>query len=321
MVAKDKKKLFVYTLTVIVFLVVIDFTAGFILEKFYTSAKSGICYQENYSMTKTNQEVLLYGSSRCAFHYVPSILEEKMNKTVYNCGREGTGLFYHYGLLLATLERYDPKLIVLDLDYRDIYKWDGMFDTGILNEHSPFYHRVSDEFDELLTIDGPKEAIKLESNLYRYNSKFFRIITGNLVTEGRDNLQGYRPLDGKWKHEITKLDESKLVVDNRKLEYVQKFIKKAQSKGVKVVIMASPCYTLVSDKLFSPLAKVAAQNKVKFVNYSNDKRLLDHREYFKDDFHLNTEGAKVYSGIVAEEIKRFETEIIPSRTILTSVGF
>lgn len=315
----NRKKILVYSAIVALLVFAIDYSSGILLEKYYSSAKNGICYQENYSMTKTSEDILFYGSSRCAFHYIPSVFEEKMNKTVYNCGREGTGLYYHYGVLLSTVERYSPKLIVLDLDYRDIYKWTGMFETGIVAEHFPFYNRVSDEFDELLTIDGPKEAIKLESNLYRYNSKFFRIITGNLTNGERENLKGYRPLEGQWKHEIKTLDESTLVVDNQKLEYIQKFITKAKSKGVNVVIVASPSYTLTSKELFDPLAKLAVKNQVKFLNYTNDKRLLDHKEYFKDDFHLNTEGAKKYSELVADEIKDFDKKPIPDATILTSI--
>lgn len=38
------------------------------------------------------------------------------------------------------------------------------------------------------------------------------------------------------------------------------------------------------------------------MNYENDSIFLQHRVYFADAFHLNAEGAKVYSSVAVSKI-------------------
>ena len=299
---KKTKNSFLISIIILILLIfVIDNLGGFFLDKYYQSSKSGVCYQENYIMRKTNQDLLFFGSSRAAYHYIPSIFQKKLNMSVYNSGREGTGIYYHYGVLLATLKRYSPKVIVLDIDYRDLYEQKGIFDKDILVEHSPYYHKISNEFDNLLLINGKKEEIKLMSKLYRYNSKFFKIITGNL-SKGRDNNNGFRPLYSKVKGQMVKIDEKKLVIDKDKFEYIQKFIDKSKSKGIQIIFSVSPYYKISTDTLFNPLFKIANKNGINYINHLNDERFTKHKEFFNDELHLNFDGAKYFSEITSNEI-------------------
>lgn len=306
---KIPNKKFIYKiLFVIVIVFCVDFASGKILEKLYQSCKSGVCYQENYIMRKTNQDLLVFGSSRAAYHYIPSILKDTLGISVYNCGREGTGIYYHYGVLLGTLNRYTPKIIFLDIDYRDIYEAKGVFGLDVLKEHAPFYHKISTEFDSLLVLSGKKEAIKLQSNLYRYNSKAFKIMTGNL-SKGRDNVQGFREKSGIWKNNIAPLKNTELVVDQDKIATLQKFINKTKEKKLILVFTVSPYFMSTPEGLYDPLKKIAKENNIPILNHLQDNKFLSDKSLFNDELHLNKRGAVLYTTLIASEAKKVLKEV------------
>ncbi len=296
------KKYIYKIIAILVIVILVDKLSGTILNKLYQSCKTGICYQENYIMRKTNQDVLFFGSSRAAYHYNSKIIKDTLNMSVYNSGREGTGIYYHYGVLLSTIKRYTPKVIVLDLDYRDIYECEGLFGLDILKEQAPFYEKVSPEFDSLLVLSsGMKQKIKLQSNLYKYNSKFFRILTGNLVSKSDNNL-GFRGIEGNYNENIKPL-EFKLKIDNNKIKTINKFIKKTKSKNIKLIIAISPYYIKMPKNLFYPLEQIANTNKIKIISHIQDSIFITNKNMFNDTFHLNLKGANIYSSIFASDLK------------------
>lgn len=288
-------------LLLLIVIAVVDLLFGVVFKKIYETAPSGISYQENFIMRKTNQDLLIFGSSRAAYHYIPEILTDSLNISVYNCGREGSGIYYHYGVLLATLERYKPKVILLDLDYRDIYKFGGIFGLDILKEQYPFYSEVAKEFDSLLVLKGFEEKIKLQSNLYKYNSKAFTAISSHFAT-GRGNESGFRKAEGIWNEKILPL-EANLTVDRNKIVTIQKFIAKAQEHDIKVFIIASPYFMITPTSLYKPVELLASKNDVKFINHVQDTAFINNADLFKDVLHLNFSGAKIFTKKIAGEIK------------------
>lgn len=288
-------------LIVAILLVFVDFMAGYVLDRLYSTSKSGVSYQEYTIINKTNQEVLVFGSSRAAYHYVPSVLAEELKMSVYNSGREGTGIFFHNAVLISTLKRYTPKLIILDLDYRDIYKGEGGFGTEVLKELTPFYGEISEKFDSLL-VQNWYDPILFQSNLFKYNKKFFSVLTGNIF-RGRDNYNGYRPLYGEWKEEIKALDEVNLIPDSAKINQLMRFVEMAKNRNIWVVLTVSPYYIDMPVDLLKPLEEISKKHRVPLLNHINDSRFLSERNLFNDELHLNDKGAGIYSSIIADEIK------------------
>lgn len=296
-----KKKL--YKIAFVLFLVVlIDFFSGVIFEKAYQNSPSGICFQENYIMSKTNQDLLIFGSSRAAYHYIPKILKDTLGFSVYNCGREGSGIYYHYGVLLSTLKRYHPKIILLDIDYRDFYQHEGIFGLDILEEHNPFYHKISKDFDSLLVLKGFKEEIKLQSKLYRYNSKAFKMITSHFGG-GRGNVNGFRSKNGIWKEQITPLKTDKLIVDKNKIETIRKFIIKSKENNIKLIFTISPYYAKTAKNFYKPLQDLAEENNIVFISHLQDTTFTRNPKLFNDILHLNLKGATIFTTKVASELK------------------
>lgn len=299
----NKNRKYIYKIAIVLIIVMgVDFVSGFIFQKVYQRTPSGICYQENYIMSKTKQDLLIFGSSRAAYHYIPKIIKDSTGLSVYNCGREGSGIYYHYGVLLATLERYKPKVIMLDLDYRDFYQHEGIFGLDILEEHNPFYHKISKEFDSLLVLKGFKEEIKLQSNLYRYNSKSFKMIT-SYFAGGRGNVDGFRSKNGILKKEILPLKADNLILDYNKIETIKKFITKAKENNIKIILTVSPYFIKTPKDLYKPVEKLAIENNIEIINHLQDTLFIKDASLFNDILHLNLKGATVFSKKIASEVK------------------
>jgi hypothetical protein len=299
----NNKIKYIYKITIVLIIVVfVDVLSGLMFEKVYQKSPSGICYQENYIMNKTNQDLLVFGSSRAAYHYIPKILKDSLGLSVYNCGREGSGIYYHYGVLLATLKRYKPKVILLDIDYRDFYQHEGIFGLDILEEHNPFYHKISKEFDSLLVLKGFKEKIKLQSNLYKYNSKAFKMITSHFAG-GRGNIDGFRSKNGTWKREILPLNANELILDQNKIATIKKFIAKTKENNIKLILTVSPYYMITPKDLYKPMENLAIENKIEFINHVQDSTFIKNAALFNDVLHLNLNGATLFTNKISSEVK------------------
>lgn len=167
----------------LIFFLAIDYSVGRLLDGLYANSKSGVASQENYIFNKTKEDILVFGSSRAAFHYKADLIEQNTGFSTYNAGREGVGIYFHYALLLATLNRYTPKVIVLDLDFRDVYDRGGSFSEEVFQDLAPFYQRITPEFDDYITRNW-YDVLRYKSGLFRYNKKFFNILTANIITNG-----------------------------------------------------------------------------------------------------------------------------------------
>lgn len=300
---KREKKISILkkALLFVIVLVAIDVCSGFIFDALYSNSKSGVAYQENQVFNKTNDSILIFGSSRAAFHYKPDIISEKTGLTCYNAGREGMGIYFHYAALLATLERYSPKVVVLDLDFRDVYDRGGNFGEDVFSDLAPFYGKVNPEFDNYISRNW-YDGILYRSNLLKYNKKFFNILTANVV-KNKDNFKGYIPLKGEWNGEDKVLKNDTFTIGPELIKTINLFITKAQSKNIKVILVISPTFKKIKPEFFTIANEIAAQNKVKLVDYSNAEEFVSQKTLFHDSEHLNDKGALLFSKEVAKQIK------------------
>ena len=70
---------------------------------------------DNFISDEVDANILIFGSSRAAHHYVPSILSDSLDMSCYNCGLDGNGIIYGYGKLKTITARYYPKIVILDI--------------------------------------------------------------------------------------------------------------------------------------------------------------------------------------------------------------
>jgi len=291
------KKLFFF----IFFLGVLDFGIGSILEHFYFTERS-LLNESNkldYSLNQTSEDILIFGSSTAYHGYVPKIFEDSLNMSCYNMGQNLMNIFYHYAVLNSVLQRYTPKIILLDLTAWDFVKTGNDFD--ILSDLYPFYFS-NKSVREVVDIPGWSEKFKILSKTYRYNGKLLFIMKHNIIPSN-DFQKGYLPLRTELKEDITTFASDGFVYDSLKFSYLDKFIGKAIAAGCKVVVVAAPSYGIYTKNQFSELENFLDEINIEFLNFRNDTTFTNHSEYFYDITHVNSTGAELLTLKVAERLK------------------
>lgn len=233
------------------------------------------------------------GSSKARHHFVSSLLQDGLNISAFNAGMDGKGIFYHYVLLTSILERYKPEIIILDLSVKDLTaSTDFGFDA--LNQILPYYGKVH-SLDTLIAIQGFSEVLKVQSGLFRYNSKLAQLIGSYTIPYKIE--KGYNPLRGKWKGGLAELERTNYQHDSTKVTYIQKFIDLTRSRGVKLVVTISPVFRMQTSEqdVYAELTKMLESNGIPHLVLNQSPEFLEHPEWFADPAHLNDTGARVFT--------------------------
>ena len=99
-------------------------------------------------------------------------------------------------------------------------------------------------------------------------------------------------------------EETDCSVDPQKIEYLHKFVDLCRQKGVKLVFVVSPRYTRVDPSHYDVLKSFARENSIPFLDYHTSGLYLDHPEYFRDASHLWDRGARLYSSVIASDLRQ-----------------
>ena len=297
------KSLILKILLFILVVALVDFCFGKIMRYTLATTEKGDWGRRNYIIDKTNQGILVFGSSRAVHHYDPKILLDSFNMTSYNCAEDATGILVHYPRLKTILERCKPQLIIYDIIPKyDFLMYDNSSFLRFLRPYTELecVRQVIDDVDR-------KERIKLYSNLYKYNSIFGEIITQRFSssTETSDKFT-YSPLLSEINYE-PKYDDLILEgngVDEVKMKYFNEFVDLCRSKGIALFITASPWYKMKEQDAYEPIYKLCKEKNIPFLNHNFDDNYNLKEIYFHDHAHLNKYGAETYTKQIAHEIKR-----------------
>ncbi|MGY6559260.1 MAG: hypothetical protein ACXIT9_08250 [Nitritalea sp.] len=278
-------------------LLALDFSIGEGLYALYQQATFGVSATEYYTVMKSREELLIFGSSRAANHYHPQLIEEVTGLTTYNAGREGTGIHYHHAVLGSVLERHQPQAVVLEVNYSDIYVSKVRFNEQDLHELRPFYNKVSANFDRQIAYNWYDKFL-LQSRAFRFNKKFIRILSGN-VTSVREELHGFRPLEGSRPLTLApyKVPET---LDAKKMAKLEAIVTLCQQRDVPLFLVISPFYATFPEEVFAPVYALAERRQVPILDLLASEEFLARQEYFYDRGHLNRQGAEKFSLEIAQ---------------------
>lgn len=251
--------------------------------------------------TRANEDVILLGASRCHYHYVPSILADSLGLTVYNGGIDGTVCIYaHYFVLHQILQHHTPRLVCLELMPADYALTPHT--PATLSFFAPYLGRVpqADSIARHLGSYWPYQV----SHLYRHNAQAVANLAGLMVDKQQGGDQGYAPLPPPQVPEPwLNVTLAPARVDERKIEYLERFITLCHSRGIELVFTVSPQHTLPESHLYQPLHQLAQQHRIAMLNYHSQGLYLNHPELFRDHYHLCHKGAERYTALFAHQLK------------------
>lgn len=286
---------------------VLDFGIGRLLRHFYFTQKSGFQYLTTYSMEQTEARLLVFGSSRANHHYIPDTLEKYSHSSCYNVGRNGASVFYHLAVLKSILKRYTPNAIILDFTRIELEERASSYER--LAALLPYY-KDHPEIRSIIQLRGKYEKIKLLSEIYPYNSDIFSIIVGNMKfnKKRKEDFKGYVPLkatmDSLGKGSLK--EEKEAGLDRLKVNAYREFILLCKKSNIKLTVVCSPYAYKAEGSGISLLTgqKIAKENGIEFLNYSEDPRFINKYSLFTDRNHLNYKGAEIFSPIIGVQLSK-----------------
>ena len=295
---------FIKLLTLLLIVFMLDFTAGKILRYYYFKEESGMLSRTTYSIDKTNEDILIFGSSRANHHYHPEVFENRLNQSYYNAGRDGQYIFYHYAVLKGILKRYIPKIVILDLNSGELRKDQESYDR--LSALLPYYksHR---EIRSIIELKSPFEKIKLCSAIYPYSSLIFTIAIGNTDynKKKQGDIKGYVPLTNVLNQPtVTHNQPPKNDLDSVKVKFFESFIKDCIQSNTKLYIVCSPYFhdAGYSDPSILAGKEIAKKYGIAFFDFSRDTVFTNKAGLFSDIMHLNDKGARIFSEKLSDKI-------------------
>ena len=297
-----------FVVKAIVFLVIaagFDFLVGKIYRRLESKALEHSPYGmlTEYTMWKVDADVIIIGSSEAQHSYIPSLLEERLGMSVYNCGKEGCYFYYENAMINGILDRYNPKMIIWAIGPNYLNE-PTEEDKGNLSQLNPFY-KENEFCRQALKTKSKYEPVKLVSSSYTYNSRLFPYLYKIFMPDYQYEYGGYAPL-----YECQKNIEIKERIWNDSYDesicfVFDQTIERCLDNGVQIVFVFTPRLEIENhEDLTSYRSLIETKKKYNLCLiedlYHSEKLMTP--ELFKDNPHLNHEGAKLFTSMLADEI-------------------
>jgi hypothetical protein len=300
---KELSLIITKSVTFILIFLLIDILAGSLLRKLFFAQDTGKYARLTYATQELKKDIIIMGSSHAIRHYVPSVFDSVLNKPTYNMGAEGQKLLYQLASQKMILSRYNPKIIVLNVDYDWLYY--NIHSYSRLNDLHPYYSTNKNEIENILSLNKSYTQFKLFFNAYQLNSTIIHIIKYKIKPQ--EDFLGYRPLYGilnEKKLEINNKEQSSDTIDKQMVEAYKQFISNVKENNIKLFLVGSPKPHNINtnSESLSLLKEIAQKNDIPYLDFYNSSEFLKQYQLFHDDTHLNNNGAIKFSKLVSKEI-------------------
>lgn len=264
-----------------------------------------IWLKSSYSVEKVDAECIIIGSSTAVHHYDPEIIERKTGLSTYNCGQDGCFLLHSCCIINSILERYSPKMIIMDISPRALLDSDKRDEYQNMRFLS-YYYDNDPVVKNFIDSKGKRNEWLYHANFYRYNSH--AIYTFYPVFFGTSTKLGYVPLPPK----THALDKAKNHVEwegnwvDSYLALLFNTIDNCKKHGVEFIVVSSPYYADFGDSVMKKCDEFAAMlgNKgVKYINFLNKAPYTDDYSLFKDNSHVSAKGAEMMTDTLVKMLR------------------
>lgn len=305
--AKQIKRFLFRFILIALIIFICDLGIGNILKFFYFRQTSGLLYRTTYAIDSTRADILVFGSSRANHHYVPEVFEDSLGGTFYNTGRDGNFILYNYAIFKAITQRYQPKLIIFDVNPGELEFNAKSYE--LLSSLLP-YSQDHHEIKHIVALRSPFEKVKLLSMIYPYNSILLTIAVGNLDfnKKRKSDNKGYIAINKTMKNRKIDAEGNDINedahVDEVKTAALIDIHKTCSQNKIKLFLVQSPVYALTGKNYCNPvISNFCAENNINYFDLSNQTDFINHPDYFADRIHLNNTGARLFSSLVINKIK------------------
>jgi len=288
------KQLFLFLFTCFLF----DRGLGWTLKKLLIAEPQGASNITSYGILKSDEDVLIYGSSRASHHYISKLIKDSLQLSTFNLGRDGMSILYDNIMYKAALGRYKPKVVILDLNPNEL-TWkagqEGIDEaTSVLLPYVNINKVVKENLDSINRLATLKAQVV---HSYCFNSLPFSLLQHYFKIGEKDQF-GYLKLVGSGVSNSEIVNSSikdSVGCDSLLTNNLKEFISLSRDNGINLHVFISPKYNNFDtlSRSFEEIKKICIENDIPFHNligYKNGDRSL-----FYDAEHLNNSGARLYT--------------------------
>ncbi|MBR1527566.1 MAG: hypothetical protein IJ640_13065 [Prevotella sp.] len=302
------KRLVIFVVSIIVLLVAIDSLFGYAANLYIKKYGLRGDYQPiEYVVKQCKDDALFIGSSVVINSLMPSVIEDSLGVTCYNTGANSQTMPYFHTVLNCILQRYTPKMIILGL------RPDELSGNGIGRYHLlvPYYHTGYNEIDSVLESKNEHEKYLLKSNLYRYNTIWFRILVYHFLRGDESKRMKDKGFSGHEKPLFPPYmtnSKGNQNVSEKKVSIFKDMIRICKERGITLVVYSPPMYTRYNEKTgtVKEIEHLCRENAIHYYYDTQDSLFLNHQEWFYDNVHLNKYGSIEYSKLFASRLKNIQ---------------
>ncbi len=288
----NTKRLLWGVVVIIAIIALFDIAVGAVSKKLILNVKDVGVNQTNavQAMFKREADVLILGPSSANHHYNCQIIEDSLGMTAYNAGRDGQNIVYAAMVLVANMERHQPKIVILDIS--------GVMLDGAWNSHlSDMYcfYGMNHQVDSIIRdVSSWQDRLKLHLNLYRYNNTLPWIVNGYLAKSQAD-MNGYRPMAVQKGEMKSSVSNNRFVPDELDIRYLNFIVNTCKQRSMELILCSSPSLRVDKGNFHRDLKHYCAKKDITYLDWNGDTTYTNHPELFYDVSHLSTVGADLFT--------------------------
>ncbi len=299
------KKLLFWILGVLGVLIIADISVGLISGWYVRNHDLGGDYTSfSHLVNSFNEEGLVLGSSTALNSIDTKKLSDSLNVSFFNGASNGQTIPFYLTALQTAMRNKKPEYVLLGINVNDLIG-KGMGDR--YNFLVPYYGTGNQGIDEGLEKMSPKAKYLLKSNLYRFNTIWFRILLYHFITPNEVGENGFiaKPIPAEFPQR-NKLDLSSSKVTEERLSQLKTIIDLCRDNGIKLITFVPP--TFVTYDNLAPIRKsldsICNANNVPIYNDLYLEPFNSDSTLFFDNAHLNHNGAKIYSDLMIKRLRQ-----------------
>lgn len=291
-----------YLLNIFLFFCIVavaDLGLSFVCKYMIDNTHSGDVARITGLLKKNHYDLMTMGSSRCVCHYDDQLMSDSLGLKVINAGFEGNGIILMFGRYHIIPKENKPQILIYDVEPSfDVLAYENDdHNRRYLSDLKMFYDEngISDIFRRV----DRRESIKMQSSMYRFNSKLFVLIRDYIRKSGVQ-YSFYQPTDRQYSPPVRKKEDTYWGNDSLKLHYMEQLMIDTKADGVQMIVVASPKYGATSTIDVQPVIDLCNKHGVPFWDYYLD---MHDPRWFCDNMHLNREGSKEFTKAIIERIR------------------
>ncbi len=249
-----------------------------------------------YTVESVKTGAVVIGSSKATHNYIPDSLAQRLRMSVYNCGQDGCFFLYQDCIVNMILDRYSPKIILWDIQPGSFTKSNAADEYQNIRYLTPYY-RSSKWAKKYIDSESKKMPVRMLSDMYGYNSKFLNYVFP-LLTHTSATQNGYIPLASTG-YAYPNFGKKQQVygekVSQKYLSILDETLKRCRKANIDIRLYISPTYYVKNNLTHQAelaIMHVAEKNRVILYNYHSASEFMCDSTLFKDNEHLNENGAR-----------------------------